>query len=212
MSTTVAEERDETMARDQSPLQPAADAGAGTESVETRTLNSYQRKALARGRMTVLTYLKLVPIFALAGEALFWFVGLFERATIPDRGQIIFAPIYAVALLTFYFLVLDAKVGLTRLRGKYTCFAGPMKIDTEARPQPDGSTSTVYRLVLGSFMSLYVTSKDASQMQPRMTQVGQADLAGRGHRLLELRNDVGVTIFLDDQLREALGTGAPDIP
>ena len=173
--------------------------------VELVELSPVHRRALKNGRMSMWTYLKVVPSLAVFGEIALWNVVIIRGRNIPDLGAMIVVPVLFILIFHIYFVIDRMRTRADLHGGTYARYTGPMRIAAESRSESKGKTHTYYKLVLGTFKTISLKDSDGRRLQPLVAERGQADVAVHANQLLEVRNEAGLAIFRADGLRKALG-------
>jgi hypothetical protein len=189
----------------------AGDGDAG--SVEMKPLNDHYRKALMSDRMSMSKYILLIPFFILVGIGIdFLAVShslAFDPTTSTSLGLTVAMPAILVLLWTWYFVDNRRHAHEDLRSGTYACFTGPMTISVVHLRESNGSTTTTYKLVLGSFKTLDLDDDVAEQLLPSLPARGQADVAVQLGDVLEIRDGGGATVFMGKGLRKAMGQATP---
>jgi hypothetical protein len=199
---------------------PSAGDGAGVApgdgdpgSVEMKPLSDNHRKALLSDRMSMRTYLLTIPLLILVGigiDFVAWGHSLaFNATTSTSLGLTVAMPAILAVLWTWYFVSNRRHARRDLRSGTYACFTGPMKISVLLLRESNGSTTTTYKLVLGTFKTLDLDKDVAEQLRPCLPARGQADVAVQLGDVMEIRDSGGATVFVGKGLRKAMGLAAP---
>jgi hypothetical protein len=182
-------------------------------SVEMKPLDDYHRKALMSDRISMSTYVLMIPLFILIGlgiDFLAWsHSSAFDPTTSTSLGLVVAVPAILVVLWTWYFVDNRRHARQDLRSGTYACFTGPMKISALLLRESNGSTTTSYKLVLGTFKTLDLDKDVAEQLRPCLPARGQADVAVQLGDVLEIRDGGGGTVFVGKGLRKAMGPATP---